>query len=47
MNAYGLLNLSNELRKKAIKCEACRAFYRVFFRIEFDKFNKPIQEHEC
>ena len=29
MSVHVLLNLLNELGK-AIKCEACRAFYRIF-----------------
>ena len=37
LSAHVLLNLLNELGK-AIKYEACRAFYR-FFRNEFNKFN--------
>ena len=30
MSAHVLFNLLNELGKKAIKCEACRALYRFF-----------------
>ena len=38
MSAHVLLNLLNEVGKKEIKCEACRAFY-LFLRNEFNKFN--------
>ena len=44
MSTPVLINLLNKMGK-AMKCEACCAFYRVFFRNEFNKFNK--QEHEC
>ena len=30
MSAYFLLNLLNELGKRVIKCETCRAFYYFF-----------------
>ena len=43
MRAHNLLNLLNELGK-AIKCEACRAFYRVFAT---RLINSIIHEHEC
>ena len=44
MSAHVLLNLLNELGKKEIKCEACRAFY-LFFATSL--INSIIQEHEC
>ena len=44
MSAHVLLNLLNELRKKKIKCEACRAFYRFFAT---SLTISIIQEHEC
>ena len=37
MNTHVLLNLSTSCGK-AIKCEACKAFY-CFFHNRFDKFN--------
>ena len=43
MSAHVLLNLLNELRKREIKCEACRAFY-LFFATSL--INSIIQEHE-
>ena len=43
MSAYVLLNLSNNL-EKAIKCEACRAFYRFFAT---SLINSILQEYEC
>ena len=43
MSAHALLNLLNELRK-AIKCQACRVFYRFFAT---SLINLIIQEHEC
>ena len=43
MSAHVLMNLLNELRK-AIKCEACQAFYRFF---SASLINSIIQEHEC
>ena len=30
MSAHVLLNISNEVGGKEIKCEACPAFYRLF-----------------
>ena len=39
MSAHVLLNLLNELWKKLIKCEACRAFFQCLCN-EFNKFNK-------
>ena len=42
MSAHVLLNLLNELGK-AIKCEACRAFYRFFATSFIDLI---IQENE-
>ena len=44
MSVHVLLNLLNELGKKGIKCEACRAFY-LFFATSL--INSIIQEHEC
>ena len=44
MSAHVLLNLLNELGKRDIKCEACRAFY-LFFATSL--INSIIQEHEC
>ena len=38
-----VLNLLSKLRKRD-KCEACRAFYRVFAT---NLFNSMLQEHEC
>ena len=43
MSAHVLLNLLNKLGK-AIKCEACRAFYHLF---AMSLINSIIQEHEC
>ena len=43
MSAHVLLNLLNELRKKEIKCEACRAFY-LFFATS--SINSIMQEHK-
>ena len=44
MSAHVLLNLLNKLKKKEIKCEACRAFYHLFAT---SLINSIIQEHEC
>ena len=44
MSAHVLLNLSNELRKKEIKCKACRAFYHFFAT---SLINSIIREHDC
>ena len=44
MSAQILLNLLNELGKKGIKYEACRAFY-LFLATSL--INSIIQEHEC
>ena len=44
MNSHVLLNLLNELGGKAIKCEACGAFY-CFFAMSL--INSTIQEHGC
>ena len=43
MSAHVLLNLSDKLGK-AIKCEACLAFYHYFANC---LINSIIQEHEC
>ena len=43
MSAHVLMNLLNELGKE-IKCEARRAFYRLF---STSLINSIIQEHEC
>ena len=43
MSALVLLNLLHEL-EKSDKCEACRAFYRLFAT---RLINSIIQEHEC
>ena len=43
MSAHVLLNLLNELEKKKVKCEACRAFY-LFFAMSL--INSIIQEHK-
>ena len=42
MRAHVSLNLLNECLGKEIKCEACRAFYIVFFCNELNKFNNTI-----
>ena len=44
MSSHILSNLLKELGKKAIKCEACQAFY-CFFATSL--MNSIIQEHEC
>ena len=43
MSVHVLLNLLNELGKKEIKCEACRAFYLFF---ETSLINSIIQGHD-
>ena len=43
MSARVLLNLLNELKKKEIKCVACRVFH--FFATSV--INSIIQAHEC
>ena len=44
MTAHVLLNLLNEFREKAIKCEPFRAFYRFFAT---NLINLIIHEYEC
>ena len=43
MSAHVSLNLLNELGKREIKCEACRAFYHFF---AMSLINSIKQEHE-